>query len=245
MPNAIAAATILGKKPPEGRKSSDDQPVECYFWPMSLSGTIPDILLTDEEKAAISELMGENGLKCVIGTAEIFFLKRKYFGETTISELNEKLFQAGKHADALAEILKDRRFVAHLQNKIQGNLANSYKLAARQLDNPGYSHAKSSLLPDLAYIRYVAHIVKKQQSRTGRRKGQGKIAERFLVQELYRICHQNTGKRPTNNPKGTLQQLIKILNRPLELGGNLPGLVRQIIDEKTAEEQNWRDSTLK
>ncbi|WPD23114.1 MAG: hypothetical protein SD837_00845 [Candidatus Electrothrix scaldis] len=204
---------------------------ECYIWPKAIQGTVPANLFTNEEEIELVELMGKDSLAGIHFIGESFLVKRKYYGGVTINDLNKKLFQLGEHASALEKLLNDNKLVSHLQNKIQSNL-NSYEWAARQLDNPNSSCGKSHLLFDLGMIRHISNRVKKQQSRTGRRKGQGKIAERFLVERLYQKCHNVSGKRPTNNPNGMLQQLIAILNRPLDLGGTLPGLVRQVIDER-------------
>ena len=103
-----------------------------------------------------------------------------------------------------------KKLVSDLQNKIQSNL-NSYEWAARQLDNHNSSAGKSHLLFDLGMIRHISNRVKKQQSRTGRRKGQGKIAELFLVAQIYQKFYAVSGKRLTNNPNWMLQQLIAIL----------------------------------
>ncbi len=163
-----------------------------------------------------------NGIKI---SANAFLRQRRYYGETTINELNEKLFLAGKHAADLAKLLEDKKLLAHLQNTIHAQLG--YERAAEQ----SKSGETSILLPYLDSIIWAANSLKKHQNRAGRRKGQAKIAEHILIESLYDECIF-FGQRPTNNPNGILQKLLAILNRPLELGGTLPGIVRQVINER-------------
>jgi hypothetical protein len=198
---------------------------ECHRWPSVFSGTVPDRIFTDNEEEAIIALMDEKALNGIKIDANAFLRRRKYYGETTINDLNEKLFLAGKHAADLAKLLEDKKLLAYLQNTIHAQLG--YERAAEQ----SKSDETSILLPYLDSIIWAANSLKEYQSRAGRRKGQAKIAEHILVEALYDQCIF-FGQRPTNNPNGMLQKLLVILNRPLDLGGTLPGIVRQVINER-------------
>lgn len=211
--------------------NSDGQQVFIQYWPTVLNGTVPDRLFTDEEKEEITVLIGYKALDAIESIACRFLLEREYYGKTTINELNKQLFNAAKHADALRRILEDQKTAGYLLNTITDNF--SYDLTKRTVGSSG----KLLIHSELGIIKIAAEVLQRKQKRTGRRKGQGKIAERNLVESLYVTCLTVTGKWPTNNPNGTLQQLVAILNRPLDLGGNLPGLVRQIIDERKPEKK--------
>ncbi len=228
---SCACCSIWVHGPGEAYKRHRPDPssfTECHRWPSVFAGTLPDRIFTDAEETAIIALMDENALNGIKIAANHFLMRRKYYGETTINELNEKLFRAGKHAAELAKLLEDKKLLAHLQNTIHAQFG--YESAAKQSDGGG-TNAKSVLLPYLYSIIMAAESLKKHQSRTGRRKGQARIAEHILIESFYDECIF-FGQRPTNNPNGILQKLLAILNRPLELGGTLPGIVRQVINER-------------
>lgn len=224
-------------------KNDSTESKECYTWPRGRYGKGPWCNPTDQEKEMIINLVGEKHLKSVMRFADHYLMNLRYYEKISINELNKKLFAAGEHAAALDELLEDDIFLAFLQNKFEQFL--SRKHAEKLVTNPNSTLTSSAMHHDLFWISFVSSLVKNQQSGRGRPPGAKKIAERQFIEQMYLFCTSVLDQRPTNNPKGTLQQLIKILNRPLELGGNLPGLVRQVIDDKTAEEKRWRDSTLK
>lgn len=164
-----------------------------------------------------------------------YFINRGYYQNATTNEINNKLIEAGEHAKILSDLLSDGKVFAHLQNKTQSFY--SEKEAAKLANNPYSTFASAVILSDLHTIIFVSTILKEQQKKTGRRRGTGKIAEKRLVENLYlKIC-QISGKPPTNTQNGMFQQLIKILNKPLGLGGTLPGIVRQVIDENKPKKQ--------
>lgn len=217
-------------------KNKSTERKECYAWPRGQSGKLPCFKLTDEEEAQIITLVGKKGLESVNTIVNNYLINRQYYEEVSVNELNKKLFEAGEHAAALDELLQNNVFLAYLQNKVQETFSEKY--AARLADNPYSSNASSSMLTHLRLIKYSSQEVKERQSNTGRRSGTRKVAEKKLIERLHSYCTKTTRKLPTNNPKGLLQQLIAILNRPLDLGGTLPGIVRQVVDERILESQS-------
>ncbi len=203
---------------------------ECYFWPRGKYGKGPWFNPSEEEQTMIIALVGEKHLKLIGSIVNLYLTNKRYYENLSTNELNKKLFEAGEHAAALDKLLQDDIFLAYLQNKFQQFF--SEKQAERLVTDPNSTFTSSAMHSDLRLISFASQLVKKRQSSTGRRTGEKKIAERQLVENLYRFCMSALGDRPTNNPNGILQKLLAILNRPLDLGGTLPGIVRQVIDER-------------
>lgn len=202
--------------------------MDCERWPVSFSGIDPFFKLSESEQAAIEKIIGENQIDRIICIADSYLIEKKSRSQKTVNELNNGLFEIGTYCDKLIDLLEDKVLLAHLQNKVQ-NSFNSEELAAKLVENPYSYHPSASILNQLKIMSTVCNLVKKNQKKTGRRSG-ANIAEYHLIELLYFKCLECTGKRPKNNPKGSLQKLVKVLSKPLGLNNNLSGIVRKVIE---------------
>lgn len=201
----------------------------CMRWPFGFSGKSPNFQLSDSEKRSIADILGEEQLGKIDVIATAYLIEKENREKNSVNELNNGLFELGNHAESLINLLENKPLLAHFQNKVQ-SIFNSEELAAKLVKNPYSTHPSASIIDDLKIFAVVCNHVKQEQKATGRRAGV-KIAEHKLVNMLYYKCYECTSTRPTNNPKGPLQQLIGILSRPLGLSSSLSGIVRKVIDE--------------
>lgn len=198
-------------------------------WPRGFIGSI-DLEFTTNDEVDIISLVGENNLDRVNSIATSYCVKKQYFGDLSIGELNKKFRLLKEQTDSLLEILDDQKFQHFFLNVTEKHYGAEYS-SSLAID-PTQPSASLKLIKELRSVSFVCatHLA---TLKSGRPKNTKNYAEYDLVAELYRLCQDVNGGQLTNKPGNLLEKMVKVLNKPLRLGGNLPGIVRRVITENS------------
>lgn len=198
-----------------------------------LHGSGNSFSLNKQEKDSIAELIGLEWVKKIELIGNVYLVEKQHFRKlSNVPERNEKLQQIRDHIAELTELLSDKDTKMFLLSTM-GEMFGSDEVPRTLLENSSsISHPSLIFMNDLRLIDVVCRAsLPEEQPRAGRPKGTYDKAVHNLLEQLYWLCLQASGERLTTKSGNQLQLLVDVLNRPLGLGGNLPGLVRKVIDD--------------
>lgn len=166
--------------------------------------------LTKEQRDAISALLNhKKNAKRVELTFYYFLAAEQQHTPTKLAEKDEKLAEILPHIREIRKILSDKTLSSHLYIKAQDFLGGKtvkslpHKCSSRGID--------FQILKELMILEHACHPVNDKKQR-GRKKGSGNHASDMLLDGLYHICREDTGKPLSISDKGTiLHKLIAIL----------------------------------
>ena len=164
--------------------------------------------------------------------------KRFYDGRPSIPKLNETFNDVRMHISALTEILSDalpRDYLLGIAEEYYPDAGGKQFLAMKA---PPFVNRtpRLQILDALEKLDKVCEAsITKQKSGPGKSKGQKDEAVHIFLNKLYRCCEFANGGPLTTKPGNMLACLVKVLNKPLGLGGDLPGVVRKTIEKNTKE----------
>ncbi len=196
-------------------------------WPRGFNGSI-DLEFSTEDEGCIINLVGEKNLNRVNAIATIYCVEKQYFGDLSIGELNKRFKLIKEKADSLLEILNEPKLQHFFLNMAEKHFGTEYSFSLAK--DPTQPSASLKVLKELKSISFVcgAHLA---TLKPGRPKNTKNFAEYDLVTELYKLCQDVSGGHLTTKPGNLLEEIVKVLRKPLGLGGNLPGIVRRVITE--------------
>ncbi len=223
MAKKISTLTLSFGDPKKQKAKSDTQ----LSWPRGFTGTA-DFKLSPEEEAAIIELVGEDNLKRVDAIITIYCVKKEYFNSLSIGALNKKFKLIKEQSETLLELLDDPQLQHFFLNMAERRFGTEYSFNLAK--DPVQPSASLKVIKELKSVYFVcsAHLA---SLKPGRPENTKNFAEYDLLSELVKLCRDVNGSHLTNKPGNLLEKIVKILNKPLGLGGTLPGLVRKVITE--------------
>lgn len=206
------------------------------------SGDLPEDVLSDfplDEAVAkaVADIVGAEHVGCVGEAIQIYRCKRNFYrGRLPIPQLNKKLEKArGKIAD-LAELLGEstiRDYLSKIANEHFPEAGGKQLIAGPA---PYFGIAPQLHVFDMLekLDKVCESAIKKQKPGKGRPKGatSGEAIHDLLFR-LYQCCESANGGPLTTKSGNMLEELVKVLNKPLGLGGNLSGIVITTIKRDT------------
>lgn len=223
MSKKVSTITISFGNP----KEQDGNKHGKLSWPRGFNGTV-DVELSPKEKSAIIELVGKENLKRVDAIIIVYCVKKAYFDSISVGEMNKKFKLIKEKSEYLLELLDATQLQHFFLNMAEKRFGTDFSL--RLAKDPMQPSASLKVIKELKSLNFVcrAHL---SSLKPGRPENTKKFAEYYLLSELYKLCRDVQGIHLTNKPGNLLEQIVKILNKPLGLGGTLPGLVRKVITE--------------
>jgi predicted RNase H-like HicB family nuclease len=200
-------------------------------FPGGLSGK-GEFNFSDEAKDEIITLLGKEHLQGVWIESSGYILSKEYHGLKSVGEKNKELVKIKNHVDSLLKLLSDQTTRDHLLNKA-GEIFGDYA-SLRLAKDPFSTFTSLKIIDDLKLIHMVCSvaILQDKPSRRGRPKGTKSTPEYDLLERLYFRCRMVYGKPlPLTPGRNLLARLVDVLKEPLGLGGDLPSMVRKVIEK--------------
>lgn len=167
--------------------------------------------------------------------------KRFYDGRPSIPKLNETFKNVRMHISALEKILSDalpRDYLLGIAEEYYPHAGGKQFLAKKALPFVNRT-PRLQILDALEKLDKVCEAsIAKQKSGPGKPKGQKDEAVHIFLGNLYRCCESAQGGPLTTKQGNMLERLVKVLSGPLGLGGDLPGVVRKVIEKNTKKRIN-------
>ena len=194
--------------------------------------TLADFPL-DGAAQAVANIVTEKHLESVGEAILIYFTHRNRYRERPhIPQINKKLEKAREHIAALTELLcesKTRDYLFGIAREYFPDAGGKQLIATVTpiFNKTPRLHALDSL-EKLDKVCEAA--IKKQKPGKGRPKGANSgEAIHDLLFRLYQCCESSNGGPLTLTQGNMLEKLVKVLNKPLGLGGDLSGMVIETI----------------
>jgi transcriptional regulator with XRE-family HTH domain len=204
-------------------------------FPRGLSGK-GEFNFSDEVKSKIIALLGEEHIQGVWIESSVYILSKQYHDLKSVGEKNKELVEIKNHVESLLELFSDQTTRDHLLNKA-GEIGDYYYIK-RLAKDPSSTFTSLKIIDDLKLIHTVCSvaILLERPGAPGRPKGTESKAEYELLERLYFRCRTVYGK-PLPSGKNLLTQLVNILKESLGLCGNLPDMVRKVIERNKKAKQ--------
>ena len=207
---------------------------KLVFDPVVITRYGPPFSFTEEDEKAIGEIVGQERVEKIRMLADAYLSRKKYYDSLNSKETMDKLFDVEEKAEELITLLSDLATRNNLLTWAGMIFGDEHKqiVAGTTPGNKTYPPPPLPAVKNLEEIKKICEIVRRayKPGKRGRKRGTGDKAAHALVEGLYPICSEVNKGSLTTKPGNLLEQVIKVLNKPLDLGGTLPGITRKVIE---------------
>lgn len=207
---------------------------KLIFDPVVITRSGPPFSFSEEEEKAIAEIVGQEKIEGIRMLADAYLARKKHYDSLNSKEEMDKLFEIGEKTEELTRLLSDLATRNNLLTWAGMAFGDEHKqmIAGTTLGNKTYPPPPLPAVKKLEEINTICELVRKayKPDKPGRKRGSGDKAAYALVEGLYPICSEVNKGSLTTKPGNLLEQIIIVLNKPLKLGGTLPGITRKVIE---------------